>query len=106
VIGRGSGFVSVEIPFTLRAKQILELSLDEARLLGHNYIGTEDLLLKLIRGNKDASVLVLENLGVVFLSKLKTQVILSLGGVGDLGLGNVSGAVLKYLIFTKYFYLG
>lgn len=40
IIGRGSGFVDVEIPFTSRAKQVLELSLEEARKLGHNYIGT------------------------------------------------------------------
>ena len=44
IIGRGSGFVAVEIPFTPRAKRVLELSLEEARQLGHNYIGTEHLL--------------------------------------------------------------
>ena len=49
IIGRGSGFVAVEIPFTPRAKRVLELSWDEARQLGHNYIGTEHLLLGLIR---------------------------------------------------------
>ena len=43
------GFVAVEIPFTPRAKRVLELSLEEARQLGHNYIGTEHLLLGLIR---------------------------------------------------------
>ena len=48
IIGRGSGFVAVEIPFTPRAKRVLELSWDEARQLGHNYIGTEHLLLGLI----------------------------------------------------------
>jgi ATP-dependent Clp protease ATP-binding subunit ClpC len=90
VLGRGSGFVSVEIPFTPRAKRILELSLDEARQLGHNYIGTEHLLLGLIRENDGVAVRVLENLGVVFLSKLRTQVIRSLGDVGDLGVRNYS----------------
>ena len=49
IIGRGSGFVAVEIPFTPRAKRVLELSLEEARLLNHNYIGTEHLVLGLIR---------------------------------------------------------
>ena len=49
IIGRGSGFVAVEIPFTPRAKRVLELSWDEARQLGHNYIGTEHLLLGLVR---------------------------------------------------------
>ncbi|KAM0905428.1 hypothetical protein ACQ4PT_017399 [Festuca glaucescens] len=49
IIGRGSGFVAVEIPFTPRAKRVLELSLEEARQLGHNYIGSEHLLLGLLR---------------------------------------------------------
>jgi ATP-dependent Clp protease ATP-binding subunit ClpA len=87
VIGRGTGFVSVEVPFTPRAKRILELSLDEARQLGHNYIGTEHLLLGLIRENDGVAVRVLENLGVVFLSKLRTQVIRTLGEDGDLDRG-------------------
>ena len=47
IIGRGSGFVAVEIPFTPRAKRVLELSLEEARQLGHNYIGTEHLTTKI-----------------------------------------------------------
>ncbi|CAA3008845.1 ATP-dependent Clp protease ATP-binding subunit homolog CD4B, chloroplastic [Olea europaea subsp. europaea] len=49
IIGRGSGFVAVEIPFTRRAKHLWELSLEEARQLGHNYIGSEHLLLGLLR---------------------------------------------------------
>jgi ATP-dependent Clp protease ATP-binding subunit ClpA len=49
IIGRGSGFVAVEIPFTPRAKRLLELSWDEARKLEHTYIGAEHLLLALIR---------------------------------------------------------
>lgn len=54
IIGRGSGFVAVEIPFTPRAKRVLELSLEEARQLGHNYIGTEHLLLGLTEsGGRD-----------------------------------------------------
>ncbi|KAI9071902.1 hypothetical protein K1719_046137 [Acacia pycnantha] len=52
IIGRGSGFVAVEIPFTPRAKRVLELSLEEARQLGHNYIGSEHLLLGLLREAK------------------------------------------------------
>ena len=64
IIGRGSGFVAVEIPFTPRAKKVLELSWDEARQLGHNYIGTEHLLLGLIREGEGIGTKVLENLGV------------------------------------------
>ena len=64
IIGRGSGFVAVEIPFTPRAKRVLELSLEEARQLGHNYIGTEHLLLGLICEGEGVAARVLENLGV------------------------------------------
>jgi ATP-dependent Clp protease ATP-binding subunit ClpC len=102
VLGRGSGFVSVEILFTSRAKGILELSLDEARQLGHNYIGTENLLLELIRKNDGVTVRVLGDLGVVFLSKLKTQVIRSLGDVGDLGIGNNSRNDTKTPTLDKF----
>jgi len=80
IIGRGSGFVAVEIPFTPRAKRTLELSLEEARQLGHNYIGTEHLLLGLISEGEGEGVAarVLENLGVD-LSKIRSQIIRSLG---------------------------
>src|SRR5277367_3406992 len=64
IIGRGSGFVAVEIPFTPRAKRVLELSWDEARQLGHNYIGTEHLLLGILREGEGVASRVLENLGV------------------------------------------
>ncbi|XP_074316512.1 ATP-dependent Clp protease ATP-binding subunit ClpA homolog CD4B, chloroplastic-like [Silene latifolia] len=63
IIGRGSGFVAVDIPFTPRAKRVLELSLEEARQLGHNYIGTEHLLLGLLREGEGVAASVLENLG-------------------------------------------
>ena len=78
IIGRGSGFVAVEIPFTPRAKRVLELSLDEARQLGHNYIGTEHLLLGLIRDGEGVAARVLENLSVD-LSKVRSKIIRSLG---------------------------
>lgn len=78
IIGRGSGFVAVEIPFTPRAKRVLELSLEEARQLGHNYIGTEHLLLGLIREGEGVAARVLENVGVD-LAKVRTQVIRMLG---------------------------
>lgn len=82
IIGRGSGFVAVEIPFTPRAKRVLELSLEEARQLGHNYIGTEHLLLGLIREGEGVAARVLENLGVD-LTKVRTQVIRMLGETAE-----------------------
>ncbi|OIP72444.1 MAG: ATP-dependent Clp protease ATP-binding subunit ClpC [Oscillatoriales cyanobacterium CG2_30_40_61] len=86
IIGRGSGFVAVEIPFTPRAKRVLELSLEEARQLGHNYIGTEHLLLGLIREGEGVAARVLENLGVD-LSKVRTQVIRMLGETAEVAAG-------------------
>ena len=86
IIGRGSGFVAVEIPFTPRAKRVLELSLEEARQLGHNYIGTEHLLLGLIREGEGVAARVLENLGVD-LSKVRTQVIRMLGETAEVSAG-------------------
>ncbi|MBD2354468.1 ATP-dependent Clp protease ATP-binding subunit [Tolypothrix sp. FACHB-123] len=89
IIGRGSGFVAVEIPFTPRAKRVLELSLEEARQLGHNYIGTEHLLLGLIREGEGVAARVLENLGVD-LSKVRTQVIRMLGETAEVSPGGSS----------------
>jgi ATP-dependent Clp protease ATP-binding subunit ClpC len=90
IIGRGSGFVAVEIPFTPRAKRVLELSLEEARQLGHNYIGTEHLLLGLIREGEGVAARVLENLGVD-LSKVRTQVIRQLGETAEVTSGGGGG---------------
>ncbi len=91
IIGRGSGFVAVEIPFTPRAKRVLELSLEEARQLGHNYIGTEHLLLGLIREGEGVAARVLENLGVD-LAKVRTQVIRMLGETAEVGAGGGGGS--------------
>jgi len=89
IIGRGSGFVAVEIPFTPRAKRVLELSLEEARQLGHNYIGTEHLLLGLIREGEGVAARVLENLNID-LTKVRTQVIRMLGETAEVGSGSNS----------------
>lgn len=91
IIGRGSGFVAVEIPFTPRAKRVLELSLEEARQLGHNYIGTEHLLLGLIREGEGVAARVLENLGVD-LGKVRTQVIRMLGETETTAVGVGGGS--------------
>ena len=78
IIGRGSGFVPVEIPFTPRAKRIFEAAMKEARQMGNNYIGPEHLLLGLLQDNEGVAAKVLENLGVDR-SQLRTEVIKSLG---------------------------
>nr|YP_009400001.1 Clp protease ATP binding subunit [Tolypiocladia glomerulata]ARW69820.1 Clp protease ATP binding subunit [Tolypiocladia glomerulata] len=87
IIGRGSGFVAVEIPFTPRAKRVLELSLEEARQLGHNYIGTEHLLMGLVREGEGVAARVLENLSVNVAS-IRTEVIQMLGDNTDVNSNN------------------
>jgi ATP-dependent Clp protease ATP-binding subunit ClpC len=94
IIGRGSGFVAVEIPFTPRAKRVLELSLEEARQLGHNYIGTEHLLLGLIKEGEGVAARVLENLSVD-LSKVRSQIIRSLGDNTEVSSGGNNSARSK-----------
>jgi len=64
IIGRGERAVSGEIGLTPRAKRVIELAVDEARRLNHNYIGTEHLLLGLLREAEGAAANVLESLGV------------------------------------------
>jgi len=78
IIGRGDTPAFGEINFTPRAKKVLELSLDEARRLGHNYIGTEHLLLGLIREGEGVASKVLANLGAN-LELVRNQVIQMLG---------------------------
>ena len=80
IIGRGSGFTPAEIPFTPRVKRMLEISLEEARKLDHNYIGTEHLLLGLLQDSEGVAAKVLDNLGIDR-GKIRTQVIRSLGEV-------------------------
>ena len=74
IIGRGSGFVAVEIPFTPRAKRVLEASIEEARNLSHNYIGTEHLLLALLAEEDGVATRALENLGID-LSQVRSEVL-------------------------------
>jgi hypothetical protein len=82
IIGRGSGFVAEEIPLTPRAQRLLEQSLEEAHKLGHNYIGTEHLLLSLSQGGEGYAPKVLENLGVD-LTQVRTQQIRTLGETAE-----------------------
>ncbi|MFM2060565.1 MAG: hypothetical protein RLZZ507_235 [Cyanobacteriota bacterium] len=64
IIGRGSGFVPPEIPFTPKVKNLFEQSFREAHSLGHNYINTEHLLLGLTEAGEGVAAKVLQNLGV------------------------------------------
>jgi ATP-dependent Clp protease ATP-binding subunit ClpC len=79
IIGAGQSPPSGHIPFTPRAKKVLELSLREALQLGHNYIGTEHILLGLIREGEGVAAQVLVKLGAD-LNKVRQQVIQLLSG--------------------------
>src|SRR5687767_4466833 len=79
IIGQGQSAPTGHIPFTPRAKKVLELSLREALQLGHNYIGTEHILLGLIREGEGVAAQVLQKLGAD-LSRVRQQVIQLLSG--------------------------
>ena len=81
IIGQGQQSPSGHIPFTPRAKKVLELSLREALQLGHNYIGTEHILLGLIREGEGVAAQVLQQLGAE-LQKVRQTVIQLLSGPG------------------------
>ncbi len=84
IIGQGGSSPSGHIPFTPRAKKVLELSLREALQLGHNYIGTEHILLGLIREGEGVAAQVLVKLGAD-LSRVRQQVIQLLSGYSGSG---------------------
>ena len=79
IIGQGQAAPTGHIPFTPRAKKVLELSLREALQLGHNYIGTEHILLGLIREGEGVAAQVLQKLGAD-LNRVRRVVIDLLGG--------------------------
>ncbi|ALC83305.1 MULTISPECIES: ATP-dependent protease ATP-binding subunit ClpC [Bacillus] len=92
LIGRGQE-ISQTIHYTPRAKKVIELSMDEARKLGHSYVGTEHILLGLIREGEGVAARVLNNLGVS-LNKARQQVLQLLGSneTGTGGAGTNSNA--------------
>jgi ATP-dependent Clp protease ATP-binding subunit ClpC len=79
IIGQGQAAPTGHIPFTPRAKKVLELSLREALQLGHNYIGTEHILLGLIREGEGVAAQVLQKLGAD-LNRVRQTVIQILSG--------------------------
>ncbi|HEX5861891.1 MAG TPA: Clp protease N-terminal domain-containing protein, partial [Nocardioides sp.] len=94
IIGQGQQAPSGHIPFTPRAKKVLELSLREALQLGHSYIGTEHILLGLIREGEGVAAQVLQKLGAD-LNRVRQQVIQLLSGFQgkeSAGAGAATGA--------------
>src|SRR5262245_102673 len=89
LLGRGQQAATGHIPFTPRAKKVLELSLREALQLGHNYIGSEHLLLGLIREGESVAAQILAKLGAD-LSRVRQQVVQLVSGAVDAPDVNVS----------------
>ncbi len=90
LVGPGSASPNEGLIPTPRSKRVLELAFDEARRLGHNYVGTEHLLLGLIREGEGVAARVLQNLGVS-LDNARMAVMALLGGESDAGSGARSG---------------
>ena len=87
IIARGDRPISDDmIGLTPRAKKVIELAVDEARRLNHHYIGTEHILIGLMREGEGVAARVLENLGVD-LTKVRTQVIRMLGETAEVAAG-------------------
>lgn len=93
LIGKGDGLTKT-VHYTPRAKKVIELSMDEARKLGHSYVGTEHILLGLIREGEGVAARVLGNVGVS-LNKARQQVLQLLGNgeSGSSGQGNQASNV-------------
>jgi ATP-dependent Clp protease ATP-binding subunit ClpC len=88
IVGQGGSPPSEHIPFTPRAKKVLELSLREAIQLGHNYIGTEHILLGLLREGEGVACQVLVKLGAS-LPKVRARVLQLAAGVPGQGAGGL-----------------
>ena len=98
IIGRGDRAVLGEIGLTPRAKKVIELAVDEARRLNHHYIGTEHLLLGLVREGEGIAAGVLESLGVnLERVRAETTRILSQSGPATAGAGAGSQAAARVL---------
>ncbi|WP_448601835.1 ATP-dependent Clp protease ATP-binding subunit [Thermoleptolyngbya sp.] len=89
IIGRGSGFVPPEIPFTPKSKRVFEQAFQESRRLDQRHVGTEHLLLSLAQEQESVAAKVLENLGVN-LDQLRTMVIRAVGEVAEVPVGSAA----------------
>src|SRR5207237_653713 len=81
IVGQGDEVTTGQIPFTPRAKKVLELALREALSLGHNYIGTEHILLGLVRENEGVAARILLDFDA-HADKIRNEIIRMLSGPG------------------------
>ena len=85
IIGDGDEATHGQIPFTPRAKKVLELSLREALSIGHNHIGAEHILLGLVRENDGVAARIMVELGAADPQRVRDEVLAALGPVGVAG---------------------
>jgi ATP-dependent Clp protease ATP-binding subunit ClpC len=91
IVGQGDEVTTGQIPFTPRAKKVLELALREALSLGHNYIGTEHILLGLVRENEGVAARILLDFDADA-EKIRNEIIRMLSGPGRRQQGGPGGA--------------
>ena len=95
IVGQGDEVTGGQIPFTPRAKKVLELGLREALLLGHNYIGTEHILLGLVRENEGVAARILLDFDADA-EKVRNEIINRLSGPGRRGVDSEAGRELRW----------
>src|ERR1700675_2927848 len=96
IVGQGDEVTSGQIPFTPRAKKVLELALREALSLGHNYIGTEHILLGLVRENEGVAARILLDFDADA-EKIRNEIIRMLSGPGRRQQGGPAGREVEEL---------
>ncbi|MCX7796359.1 MAG: ATP-dependent Clp protease ATP-binding subunit [bacterium] len=101
LIGRGGGIYLPEMTLTPRAKRALELAYEESKLMGQNYIGTEHILLGLIREGEGVAAKILESLGVT-LDKARSEVLYFLGEGKTMLAENVNRARAKTPLLNQF----
>jgi ATP-dependent Clp protease ATP-binding subunit ClpC len=92
IVGQGDAVTAGQIPFTPRAKKVLDLSLREALSLGHNHIGTEHILLGLVRENEGVAAHVLLDFGADA-ETIRNEIIRMLSGPGRTAVASVSSPI-------------
>jgi ATP-dependent Clp protease ATP-binding subunit ClpC len=90
IIGRGSGFVPADVPFTPKTKRVLEQAFQQARQFDQRYVAPEHLLLSLVQDNESVAAKVLENLDVD-LAEVRQQVIRAIGEAAPVAAGRQQG---------------
>jgi ATP-dependent Clp protease ATP-binding subunit ClpC len=99
LIGRGSGFVAVEIPFTPRAKRVLETAMQQSRDFSHSYINTEHLLLSILNDENGVGNRILVNMSIN-LNKLRMEVLTLMGAIMEINVEQLKKTTRELFILN------